>query len=99
MMRIRYHPSARSETIRAATYFEAQIDGLGKRFLDEIDRVVLDIADLPILWPITRYGTRKRILVSPFPYSIHYKMVHEEIVIIAVGHQSRHPEYWIDQLD
>ena len=46
---------------------KAQAIGLGNRFLDEIDRVVLDIANLPILWPITKYGTRKRILVSPFP--------------------------------
>ncbi len=67
MMRIRYHSSARNEVIKAATYFEGQTNGLGNRFLDEIDRVVLDIADLPILWPITKYGTRKRILVAPFP--------------------------------
>ena len=98
-MRIRYNPLARDEIIKGAEYFNAEVEGLGNRFLDEIDKVVLDIADLPILWPITKYGTRKRILVSPFPYSIHYKIVQDEIAIIAVAHQSRHPEYWIDRLD
>lgn len=98
-MRIRYHRHARAEVAKAARYFEDQAEGLGERFAAEIDRVVLDIADLPILWPITKYGTRKRILVEPFPYSIHYKFVNDEIFIIAVAHQSRHPEYWIDRLD
>ncbi|CAN5524719.1 hypothetical protein BH10ACI2_BH10ACI2_08870 [soil metagenome] len=98
-MRIRYHSSARNEVIKAAKYYEDQANGVGNRFLAEIDRVVLDIADLPILWPITEYGTRKRILVSPFPFSIHYKIVHDEIVIIAVAHQSRQEDYWMSRLD
>ena len=66
-MRIRYHRHARAEVAKAARYFEDHAEGLGERFAAEIDRVVLDIADLPILWPITKYGTRKRILVEPFP--------------------------------
>ena len=98
-MRIRYHSHARAEVLKAATYYNDQAEGLGQRFHDEIDKVVLDILDLPILWPITKYGTRVRILVKPFPYSIHYKIVHDEIVIIAVAHQSRYPEYWIGRLD
>ena len=98
-MRIRYHSSARNEIVKAAKYYEAQADGLGDRFLRDIDRVVCDIANLPILWPVTKYGTRKRILVSPFPYSIHYKIVHDEIVIVAVAHQSRRADYWTGRLD
>ena len=98
-MKIRYDPLARDEVIKAAQYFEAQVGGLGNRFLVEIDKVVHDIADMPALWPITKYGTRKRILVSPFPYSIHYKIVHDEIVIIAVAHQSRHEDYWASRAE
>ena len=98
-MRIRYNPLARDEVSKAALYFESQAEGLGERFLVEIDKVVRDIADMPTLWPITKYGIRKRIIVSPFPYSIHYKIVRGEIVIIAIAHQSREPDYWKDRLD
>lgn len=98
-MRIRYNPLARDEVIKAAEYFDAQAEGLGNRFLFEIDEVVRDIAASPLLWPTTKYGARKRILISPFPYSILYKIVHGEIVIIAVAHQSRHEDYWISRID
>lgn len=98
-MRIRYNPLARDEVIKAAEYFDAQAEGLGNRFLLEIDKVVLDIAVSPLLWPITKHGPRKRILVSPFPYSILYKIVHDEIVIIAVAHQSRQKDYWTSRID
>jgi|SRR5580765_3185723 len=98
-MRIRYNPHARDEVIKAAEYFDAQTEGLGERFLVEIDKVVRNIAVSPLLWPITKYGARKRILVSPFPYSILYKIVHGEVVIIAVAHQSREEDYWRSRVD
>lgn len=98
-MRIRYHSQAREEMFDAASYYEAQADGLGVRFLDEIDKAVSDISRRPNSWPITKHRTRKRILVSPFPYSIHYLPRNNEVVIIAVAHQSRHTEYWLDRLD
>ena len=98
-MRIRYNPLARDEVIKAAVYFDDQSKGLGNRFLLEIDKVVKDIAASPLSWPITSHETRKRILVSPFPYSIYYKIVHGEAVIIAVVHQSRSQDYWISRLD
>ena len=98
-MRIRYNPLARDEVIKAAVYFDEQADGLGNRFLLEIDKTVSDIAASPLSWPITKYGTRKRIIVSPFPYSIHYKIVRGEVVIIAVAHQSRREDYWVSRAE
>ncbi len=98
-MRIRYNPLARDEVIKAANYFEDQDKGLGYRFLTAIDQAVNDIADSPLAWPRTKYGTRKRILISPFPYTIHYRIQHNELVIIAVAHQSRKPEYWKRRLE
>lgn len=93
-MRIRYNPLARDEVIKAAEYFDDQDEGLGNRFLEEIDKVMEEIAALPLAWPITKHGTRKRILLSPFPYTIHYKIVRDELVVVAVAHQGREPDYW-----
>jgi len=98
-MRTRYNPLARDEVIKAANYFEDQGVGLGHKFLTAIDQAVNEIADSPLAWPRTKYGTRKRILVSPFPYTIHYKIQYNELVIIAVAHQSREPEFWKDRVD
>ncbi len=98
-MRTRYNPLARDEVIKAANYFEDQAEGLGFRFITAIDQAVSEIADSPLAWPRTNNGTRKRILVSPFPYTIHYRIVRHELVIIAVAHQSREPEYWKGRLE
>jgi plasmid stabilization system protein ParE len=98
-MRIRYDARARDEVLRAAEYFDEQISGLGSKFLDEIDKAVKEIASAPLTWPYTRHGTRNRILISPFPYTINYRVVRDELIIVAVAHQSREPDYWADRLE
>ncbi len=98
-MKISHHVAAIEEIVKAAEYFDEQSPGLGGRFVEEIDAVVLDIARSPLAWPRTKHGTRKRIMVSSFPYTIHYKLVDERIIIVAVAHQSRDPEYWTDRIN
>lgn len=98
-MKVRYDPRARDELIKAAEFFESQEQGLGNRFLLEIDKAIRETAASPLIWPIDKFKTRKRILISPFPYSIRYKIVQREIVIVAIAHQSREPDYWRDRLE
>lgn len=98
-MRIRYDPRARDETFRAARFLEDQERGLGSSFLSEIDNAVYEIAASPMIWPIAKRGARKRVLTSRFPYSIIYKKVAGEIVVVAVAHWSRSPNYWLSRLD
>lgn len=97
-MKIRHYSSALKEIAKAAEYFDAQDIGLGNRFLEEIDQAISEIAAMPMAWPITKHGTRKRILLSPFPYIIHYKIARDELIIVAVAHQSREPDYWINRV-
>ena len=98
-MKISHHVVAIEEIVKAAEYYDEQNLGLGGRFILAIDEAIREIASLPLAWPTTRQGTRKRILVSPFPYTIQYKLTDDSIVVIAVAHQSRHPEYWKDRVN
>jgi len=66
-MKVRHFSSAVEEIARAAEYFESQDMGLGLRFLDTIDQAINEISETPLAWPVTRYDTRKRILITPFP--------------------------------
>jgi plasmid stabilization system protein ParE len=97
-MKVSHHPAALDEIVRAAEYFDEQVPGLGARFVDAIDAAVLEIARSPLSWPLTKHRTRKRILISPFPYTIHYKLVDNRVVVVAIAHQSREPEYWKGRL-
>lgn len=40
----------------------------------------------------------RRFIVSGYPYDIVYAVRTDEVVVLAVAHHSRRPEYWADRL-
>jgi hypothetical protein len=66
---------------------------LGRRFLDDIRFAIDTIRERPKLGVEIAYGFR-RVLVRRFPFSIIYFVEPEQIVVVAVAHQSRSPDYW-----
>ena len=93
-----YHPFALEELIQAAEYYEFRVEGLGERFLDEIDAAVADVTESSDRWPYFLLNTRKRLL-DRFPYTVVYLDDSERIFILAVMHQRRRPGYWKKRLD
>ncbi len=47
---VEYHPAALEELIQAAEYYESRVEGLGERFLDEIEQAITDVSELPERW-------------------------------------------------
>jgi len=50
----------------------------------------------PLACPIERAEIR-RLTLSRFPYKLLYSVESDHIYLIAVAHQHRMPEYWIDR--
>ena len=92
--RIRLLISAEQEMFDAACYYELQAVGLGQDFLDTVEMLLRDIVDFPESWPIVLDDIRRR-LIRRFPYSLLYRIDPDEIVVLAVMHQKRHPSYWL----
>ena len=88
---------ALTEMTEAALFYDAQVQGLGKAFLNTITRAVADIQQHPRRWPIIHKNVRRR-LVGRFPYGLLYRDTPTEIVIIAVMHLHRRPDYWVDRI-
>jgi plasmid stabilization system protein ParE len=87
--------AARRELRRAVSRYDAVLSGLGDEFLIEVHRCIADnITCFPHAGSPHLAGTR-RILTRRFPYSIIYKVHGEEIVVMAVSHQRRRPDYWL----
>ena len=42
-------------------------------------------------------GDIRRFVLNRFPYKLLYAIEGEVVVIVAVMHQHRHPEYWIER--
>ena len=66
---------------------------LGAQFLDEVERTIDQILAAPNRWPIVETDIR-RCLISSFPYAIYYRVLPDELRILAFKHHSRHPDYW-----
>ena len=70
---------------------------LGKIFLDEIERAERLIKESPATWPILE-GNLRRYLLRRFPFGIIYFQETKEIVVVAVAHLHRNPDYWKERI-
>ncbi|MDY0082474.1 MAG: type II toxin-antitoxin system RelE/ParE family toxin [Ignavibacteriaceae bacterium] len=93
-MQVRFLEPASIELDDAIEYYEIQLQGLGKKFLDEVLDSIALITQFPDLFPKNSEHTRKAVL-RKFPFNIIYTLFNDNIYIIAVAHQNRQPEYWI----
>lgn len=93
MKTVRFHPEADTEMVEAAVWYEAQQEGLGKRFLmsvkDGLSRIELN----PKLYPLVE-GDVHRCLTKTFPFGILFQIKPDIIAIVAVMHLRREPDYW-----
>ena len=92
-MKIRYFQSARREMLRDARWYRDRRQGLDDEFLVEIEAVIRLIKTFPEAGSIVETVYR-RLIVKRFPYNIIYRVTATEIVIVAVAHQKKRPDYW-----
>lgn len=95
-MKVRYVAPARQELREAIRYYELQLPGLGRAFRDEVYGTVERIKRLPTAWQSLGDGAR-RCQTRRFPYGIIYAQVDGELVILAIAHLHREPDYWRDR--
>ena len=89
---------ASQELEDAIRYYELEYAELGHRFKEEVRRAAFRIAQHPQAWSIERGDVRKCLLLK-FPYKLLYSVEEDHILIIAVAHQHRKPDYWVGRAD
>lgn len=94
---LEFLPEAGAETAAATEYYETRVSGLGVRFRSELESACAAIVQHPLLWRERRGGYR-RVNLPGFPFYVAYFIREERILIAAVGHASRHPDYWKKRL-
>ncbi len=92
-MQVIQHPDATAELTEAGQVYEQKIPTLGAQFLDAVDEAVSVIGLHPERWHIIEEDVR-RYLMPRFPYAIYYRVLPDQIRILAFKHHSRHPDYW-----
>lgn len=94
---LEFHPEVTNDIKGSYLWYEDKLQGLGNRFLKELEDGYTAIQNFPDTWANFQYGF-KRYILNKFPFSILYKVAEEKIVILAIMHNSRKPNYWIDRL-
>lgn len=88
-----FHPEAEAEFKGAIEYYEDSEPGLGYDFSIEVFATIQNIVNYSTAWPVVE-GDIRRCLVRRFPYGVLYSIEQGEILILAVMHLRRHPDYW-----
>jgi plasmid stabilization system protein ParE len=78
----------------AYQWYEAQEPGLGKEFIRCIDAKIAEIKRYPLHHQVVQNNHVRRALTNRFPFSIYFVDEEEIIVIFAILHQRRSPDYW-----
>lgn len=97
-MKIRFLDVAQMELDEAVEYYNTEVKGLGKSFLVEAVSALERIRHFPDGWHPLSENTR-RCRLRRFPYGLVYTIDKNEILIIAVAHLHRKPEYWRKRLE
>lgn len=92
-MKYEFHPEAELELYEAAFRYESEVPELGRRFGDEVERVVNLLLEHPELGARVD-ETLRHFVLRKFPFSVVYAATDDLIYILAIAHGSREPEYW-----
>jgi plasmid stabilization system protein ParE len=96
---LRILPEAEEEIEEAREYLNRQSRGLGRRFLDDLAARLADIAATPLRFPkletLPDDSPFRRALLRVFRYAVVFEILDQEVLVVAVAHCSRKPNYWI----
>lgn len=97
-MKLHILAEAEGEIEVARRYLNEKAPGLGGRLVSDLERTLSEIVDRPL-----RFGKLetlpdspfRRALLKHFRYAVVYEVLEDEILVVAVAHTSREPNYWL----
>jgi plasmid stabilization system protein ParE len=96
-MTFRFLAPAEQELLEAISYYSAIRADLGLRFEQAVAVAVRGAVAHPERGAPRSKNTR-RWLVKGFPFGIIYRENGREVLVVAVAHQRKKPEYWSHRL-
>lgn len=97
MLPYRIHPLAERELDEAIAHYEALAPLKGLELSRRVKAAIDQVRQFPESAPVTRGKVRSIIVkpVSRWHYTVHYEVLPNVILILAVAHQAREPFYWL----
>ncbi len=98
MKRARFIAPARRELHAEVAYYSNKELGLGSRFLNAVEVATARALAFPLTGTPVSENTR-RMFLKDFPLALVYRPEENGIVVFALAHHARRPEYWRDHID
>jgi plasmid stabilization system protein ParE len=100
-MRLSFSAGASHDLSEAWAWYNRQQPGLGAEFLSAVEPLLESIENRPLQFPKLETESARHLryaLVRRFPYRIIFEVGSDEtLVVLAVAHTSRRPDYWSDR--
>ena len=97
------HSLAEGDVVSGWEWYEQQQPGLGDRFVASVGAAIASACRRPNTGTPTihdDHGTvvERKVATSGFPYAVRYRATPQQLIIMAVYHQHRHPDFGNDRL-
>lgn len=86
-------PQVEPEIRASFRWYEERQAGLGKSFLESIEAALRRIGANPRLYQEVHLDIRRAPL-DRFPFGVYYALIQDELHVLAVLHDARHPSIW-----
>lgn len=96
-MKLEFAAAAELELSEAIAFYESRQSGLGKAFALEAKKAADLILAFPHAWQSLDKDIR-RCRLNRFPYGLVYAAENGTVVILAVMHLRKRPDYWRDRI-
>ncbi len=94
MIDFEFHPDASKEFADAFEFYFGRSSKLAERFDAAVNQALLEIAARPASWPQLDHRHRLKLVGDRFPYQLIYRFDDTKIVVVAISHHHRRPNYW-----
>ncbi|MGS2762422.1 type II toxin-antitoxin system RelE/ParE family toxin [Sinomicrobium sp. M5D2P9] len=84
-------PRAEYDMAEAISWYESKSPGLGKKFMDEVEKYVTEIEQNPEHYQIRRKPYRE-VYIRSFPFVIIYEILADTVVVYTVFNTHRDPQ-------
>lgn len=92
-MTVHHLLEAELEILDAVTFYKERAGDIAADFYAEFRKAREEIAAFPEFWKPVGGGYRRKLL-ERYPYGVIYRIEDGQILIVALAHTSRQPEYW-----
>lgn len=93
MKRLRFLPVAQAEFLHEVSYYSQVRAGLGARFKDAV-KVATARALRTAEAGAPAANDCRKFRVKGFPFNVVYRVMGEEVLVVAIAPDNKKPEYW-----